>query len=216
MLLASYINQEKFTEAAALGRELLAKNPNDARLILNLATMYAQNDQYDLATAELESARQRGLLNDERAYRQLYSLYMNMDNREKEAIAVVNEGLEKGILQPNAEVYTVLGQAYYFSDQIDQAIDAYRKALPFSTDGETALNLARLLSNEEQYAESKRLAQDAIAKGLRRPGDAWIVIGRAEHGMDNRAGLIAAYREAAKHPETKATAEEWLKKNASR
>ena len=51
---------------------------------------------------------------------------------------------------------------------------------------------------------------------MRSPGDAWIVIGRAEFGLGNRAGLIAAYREAAKYPETKETAEAWLKKNASR
>ena len=34
--------------------------------------------------------------------------------------------------------------------------------------------------------------------------------------MGNRAGLIAAYREAAKYPETKQVAEDWLKRNASR
>ncbi len=215
MLLATYINQEKFDEATALGESLLVKNPNDSRLIFNLATMYAQADQLDKATSTLDNARTRGLL-DERGYRQLYALYLNMDNKEAQAITVIEDGLAKNVLTPNAEVYTALGQAYYFSDKPAEAIEAYRKSLPYAKDGENALNLARVLSNEERYAESKKYAQEAIAKGLRRPGDAWIVIGRAEHGLGNRAGLISAYREAAKYPETKQTAEEWLKRNASR
>lgn len=215
MLLASYINQENYSEATALGESLLAKNPNDPRLIFNLATMYAQADQLDKATSTLDAARARNLL-DERGYRQLYALYLNMDNKEAQAIAVIEDGLAKNVLTPNTEVYTALGQAYYFSDKPNESIEAYRKSLPYATDGENALNLARILSNEEHYADSKKYAQEAIAKGLRRPGDAWIVIGRAEHGLNNRAGLIAAYREAAKFPETKQTAEEWLKKNASR
>lgn len=215
MLLASYINAEKFDQATTLGEDLLAKNPDDARLLFNVATMYAQNDQYEKATALLETGRSRGLL-DERGYRQLYALYSNMEGAEGKAITVINDGLAKGLLQPGVDVYTALGQAYYFTDQIPQAIDAYQKGVPLASDGEMALNLSRLLSNEERYAESKKMAQDALAKGLRRPGDAWVIIGRAEHGLGNRAGLIAAYREAAKFPETRQTAEEWLKKNASR
>lgn len=215
MLLASYINAEKYEQATALGEEMLRKKPDDARLLFNVATMYAQNDQLDKATALLETGRSRNML-DERGYRQLYALYSNMDNKETSALAVISEGLDKGILAPSIETYTAMAQAYYFTDQIPQAIEAYRKAIPLANDGETALNLSRLLSNEEKYAESKKVAQEAIAKGLRRPGDAWIIIGRAEHGMGNRAGLVAAYREAAKFPETKQTAEEWLKKNAGR
>ncbi len=215
MLLASYINAEKFDQATALGEELLAKKPDDARLLFNVATMYAQNDQYDKATGLLETGRGRGLL-DEKGYRQLYALYSNMEGHEAKAIDVINDGLGKNILKPGVDIYTALGQAYYFSDQIPQAIDAYQKGVPLATDGEMALNLSRLLSNEERYAESRKMAQDALAKGIRRPGDAWVIIGRAEHGLGNRAGLIAAYREAAKFPETKQTAEEWLKKNAVR
>lgn len=215
VLMGSYMNAENYAEATALGERMLAEKPDDSRLIFNLATLYAQNDQDDKATGVLESARQRGDL-DERGYRQLYALYMNMEGKERQVVEVVKDGLAKDILKPSPEVYTVLGQAYYFSDQPNEAIEAYKKALPLAKDGENALNLARILSTEERHAESKKYAQEALAKGLRQPGAAWMVIGRAEFGLGNRAGLVAAYREAAKYPETKETAEEWLRKNASR
>lgn len=215
VLMASYMSAENYDAAAALGETMLAKNPNDARLIYNIATMYAQNDQDDKAVAVLEAARQRGAL-DERGYRQLYAMYSSMEGKEDQVVATITDGLDRKVLQPNTEVYTVLGQAYYFSNHPERAIAAYKQALPFASDGENALNLARILSNEEHHAEAKKYAQEAISKGLRRPGDAWVVIGRAEFGMGNKAGLVAAYREAAKYPETKEAAETWLKKNASR
>jgi tetratricopeptide (TPR) repeat protein len=97
-----------------------------------------------------------------------------------------------------------------------EAIAAYRKSLPLAKDGEPALNLARILSNEEDYAGSKAAAKEALAKGLKRPGDAWMVIGRSEFGLGNKAALVAAYKEAAKYPESKQQAEEWLRKNGSK
>jgi tetratricopeptide (TPR) repeat protein len=214
LLMASYFELERPMEAAKVAEELAAASPDDKRVLSNLAAIYAQADQYDRATEVLERMRAKGMFAEERDYRQLYAMYLNMEGRENEAIGVINEGIERGVLGSDADVYVALGQAYYFTDRFDEALDAYRKAAPLAKDGEPALNLARLLSNEDRPAEAKKAAQDALARGIRRPGDAWMIIGRAEHGLDNRAGMIAAYREAAKHPETKAQAEDWLRRNA--
>jgi tetratricopeptide (TPR) repeat protein len=216
LLMATYFDQDKPLEAAKIAEEIAAKNPGDKATLMNLSAIYAQADQYDKAIEVLERARKQGLLDEERDYRQLYALYLNADGREADGIAVINEGLTKGVLKPSAEVYIALGQAYYFSDKIKESIDAYRKALPFAKDGEPALNLARVLTNEEDYAGAKAAAQEALKKGVKKPGEAWMVIGRAEHGLENRAGLIAAYKEAAKFPETQQQATEWLKKNGSK
>lgn len=216
LLMATYFDQEKPLEAAKIAEEMLAKTPNDKKLILNLASIYAQADDYDKAAQVLERARAANLLTEENDYRQLYAIYLNTEGKEKEAITVINDGLQKGILKQNADVYVALGQAYYFTEQPNEAIDAYKNAVKFATDGEPALNLARMLSNEERHAEAKKAVQDALAKGVKKPGDAYMVLGRAEFGLDNRAGLVAAYKEAAKYPETKQQAEEWLRKNGSK
>lgn len=215
LLMGSYMGADRMDDAAALGETMLAKNPDDSRLIFNLATLYAQAGQEAKATEVLESARARNML-DERGYRQLYALYSNMDGKEQKVVEVVKDGLDRGILQPSTEVYTILGQSYYFSNQPDAAIAAYKQGLQYAQDGEAALNLARILSAEQHYADSRTYARQAIDKGVRRPGEAWVVIGRAEFGLGNKAGLVSAYREAAKFPETREVAEEWLRKNASR
>ncbi|MBB5207686.1 tetratricopeptide repeat protein [Chiayiivirga flava] len=216
LLMATYADQGKPEEAAKIAEQIAARTPNDKKAMMNLAAVYAQSDQYDKAGEVLEKVRAQGMMTDERDYRQLYAIYLNSEGKEAQAIDVINDGLAKNVLKPSSDVYIALGQAYYFTDKPNEAIDAYKKAAQYATDGEASLNLARMLSNEDRNAEAKAAAQEALKKGVKKPGDAWMVLGRAEFGLDNRAGLVAAYKEAAKYPETKQAAEEWLRKNGSK
>ena len=125
----------------------------------------------------MEKLRSTGQLTDEQDYKNLYAMYSQADGKEKEVIAVINEGLQKGILKPDYQAYTMLAQAYYFSEQTAPAIDAYKKAAPLAPDGESYLNLARVLNNEGRAAEAKQAAQQALAKGVKKPEDAQRIIG---------------------------------------
>ena len=213
ILMAAYFDQQKPEEAARVAQELAASNPDDKRSLTNLAAIFSQADQLDKAVGVLEDMRSKGMFNEDRDYRQLYAMYLNMDGKESQAAAVIEEGLKSGVLLESSDVYGHLAQAYYFSDQFDQAIVAYQKAVPLGKDGEPGLNLARVLLNEGRDAEARDAAKAAIGRGLKKPGDAWLIIGRAEYGLQNNAAMIAAYREAAKLPETKVQAEEWLRKS---
>jgi tetratricopeptide (TPR) repeat protein len=73
----------------------------------------------------------------------------------------------------------VLAEDYYFTNQIPQAIDAYKKADAISTDGEAALNLAKVYNNQGQSAEAKAAAERALQKGVRRPEEAHVIIDHA-------------------------------------
>lgn len=172
LLMASYFDDDKPEQAAKVAEELLAKDPNDKKMQMNMASIYMQAGQDDKAIALLEKMRAAGQLTEDKDYRNLYALYMNSDGKEKQAIAVIKEGLDKGILQPDYKTYAVLGQAYYFSDQPQLAIDAYQKAAPLAPDGETYLNLANLLWGEGRLGEAKQAAQKALDKGVKKPQDA--------------------------------------------
>lgn len=172
ILMASYLESDQVAEAATLAEQIAARAPDDKRAQMNLAAVYMQAERMDKATETLERLRAAGQLTEDRDYRQLYSLYLNSENKEQEAIAVINEGLEKGILKPDYQPYVALAQAYYFSDQPGPAIEAYRKAAPLAPDGETYLNLARALWSESRIPEAKEAAKAALEKGLKRPDDA--------------------------------------------
>lgn len=172
LLVAAHFELGQPQEAARIGEELLAKDPNDKRLQLNLATIYQQAGQLDKAAAMLERVRVSGQLSDEREYRQLYATYLNMEDKEGEAIAVIEDGLAKGVLKPNHEVYLALGQSYYFSGNDAKAIENYAKAAPLSKDGETYLNLAKIFWQADRIGEAKRAAQQALDKGISQPEEA--------------------------------------------
>ncbi|MET0288521.1 MAG: tetratricopeptide repeat protein [Pseudoxanthomonas sp.] len=176
ILMASYAENNQAAEATALAEKIAAKAPNDKKAQMNLAAMYMQADQMDKAAGVLEKLRASGQLNEEKDYRQLYATYANMDGKEKEVIAVINEGLQKNILKPNAEVYTALAQSYYYSEQIPQALEAWQKAAPLAKDGETYLNLAKVLFQEGKKADAKQAAKSALEKGVKKPEDAKKII----------------------------------------
>ncbi|MDG2524066.1 tetratricopeptide repeat protein [Stenotrophomonas sp. HITSZ_GD] len=176
LLMAAYAEAGQTGEAVASAEQLAAKNPNDKKAQLNLASMYMQADQMDKAAAVMDKLRASGQLTDEREYKQLYSIYANTDNKEKDVIAVINEGISKGILKPDYQTYLALAQSYYYTDQLPQAIENWQKAAPLSKDGETYLNLAKVLKNEGRTAEAKQAAQQALAKGVKKPDDAKKII----------------------------------------
>jgi tetratricopeptide (TPR) repeat protein len=176
LLMATYAESGQAGEAAKIAEGLAAKNPGDKRAQLNLAAVYQQNDMLDKSAAVLEKLRASGQLTEDKEYRQLYATYLNMDGKEKEAIGVINDGLQKGVIKPDYQTYLALAQAYYFSDQAGPAIDAYKKAAPLAPDGEAYLNLARVLWQEDRIPEAKEAAKQAVAKGVKKPEDAKKII----------------------------------------
>jgi tetratricopeptide (TPR) repeat protein len=176
LLMGAYFDSNQPQEAARIAEGLIAQHPDDKALQLNLASSYMQAGQDEKATALLEKLRASGTLDKPEDYRNLYAMYLN-HNKNKEGIAVIQEGLQKGALKEDYDTLNALAQAYWFAGQSDQAIAAYRKAAPIAPNGEAYLNLARALLNEGHMAEAKQAAQQALDKGVRNPGDAKKILG---------------------------------------
>ena len=178
LLMASYADAGRAGEAATLAEQVASKAPGDKRAQLNLANVYVQADDHAKAIEVYERLRQAGQLDQDRDYSNLAALYLNTENGEPKAVAVLTEGLDKGILKGDYRTYASLAQAYYFSDQYEKAIEFYGKAAPLDDDGSTYLNLAKALSNEGRDAESKSAAQKALDKGLPNPEEARKLLAR--------------------------------------
>lgn len=176
LLMASYAEAGQAGEATQMAEKIAAKSPGDKKAQMNLASVYLQADKYDQAAAILEKLRSSGQMTDEKEYRQLYTTYANMDGKEKEVIAVINDGMQKGVLKPDQQTYLALAQSYYYSDQIAPAIEAWQKAAPLSKDGETYLNLAKVLWQEDRIPEAKQAAKSALEKGIKKPEEAKKII----------------------------------------
>lgn len=172
LLMAAYAESGQAGEASKLAEAVASKTPSDKRAQMNLAATYLQTNNYAKAAEVLERMRGAGLLTEERDYRQLYATYLNLEGKERQAASVIDEGLQKGVLKGDFQTYLALAQSYYFSEQMDKAIEAYTKAAPLDDDGETYLNLARALWAADRISEAKQAAQQALSKGVKKPDDA--------------------------------------------
>lgn len=205
------IGSGKPEQAIAVMEKMAAAKPADKKLQMNLASLYQEAGQEAKALAILDRMRKDGLFTESNDYDIAWRLLANSNDRQKDAISVIEEGMQKGILTPGAEVYAYLAQTYYAEGETDKAIAAWTKGAPLSKNGVSFLNLAKAQQDKERYADAKASAQQALAKGVTKPGEAWQVIGMSEAGLGNKAGAVAAYREAAKYPETKKWAESELR-----
>jgi len=172
LLMQAHARSGNADEAVRMAEQVAAAKPDDRRAQLNLAAVYQQAGMQDKSLAVLEKLRTGGQLTEAVEYQQLYTTYINMEGKEAEAIAVINEGVDKGILAEDFNTSVALAQAYYFSGQIAPAIEAYRKAAPLDDDGSTYLNLAKVLLNEGRDAEAGEAAGRALEKGVPDPEEA--------------------------------------------
>lgn len=167
-------NLDRPAEASAIYDQLLAKNPNDRKTLMNAVALYQQADNFDKANALLADALKRGLLTEPKEYRALYVGYLNQDKID-EALKVIEQGTASGVIKPSPEMakdYSYIGQVAYSNDKTALAIDMFKRAASMASDGEPSLNLAKVYVNEQRIGEAKAAAQVAITKGVKNPAEA--------------------------------------------
>lgn len=160
---------ERYDDAAALYTSMLAAKPDDKALRMNAVAAYQSADKPEKAMELLADAQAKGLLSTKDEYRVLYVNLINQD-KDKDAIRVIDDGVAKGIIPASPELskdYMVLGQKAYYNDDAATAIEMYKRAAPMATDGEAALNLAKVYAEEGKGAEAKAAAQQALEKGVK-------------------------------------------------
>lgn len=173
------IQLERYDEAAKLYEEQLAAHPDDKTVMMNAVAAYQQAGQDDKAMALLADAQARGMFSTPNEYRALYVSYINSD-RDAEALKVIDDGLAKGVIQPNAQLakdYMVLGQKAYYDGDDARAIEMYKRAAPIADNGEAALNLAKIYYEAGRKAEAAAAAQQALDKGVQEPEQARKLLG---------------------------------------
>lgn len=211
ILMASYFELNQYDEAAALVQQQLAKNPNDIKLINQLATIYIQADKTQEAADLMAKAKSQGLITSSADYVQLAKLYAAAD-KPKDAAATMKEGLAKGVIEANFDNYKLMGDVCTQAEDDACAIDGYTKAAPLAKDG----NIDYQLGYAYYYSDRSKEAVDALSRaitkgGLRQEGEAYLLRGDAENDLDRSAAALADWQKAVAFPSTKSMAEQRIR-----
>lgn len=223
ILMASYAESGQTDEASKLAQKQIAADPNDPNAVNTAVNMLVQSHKYPEAIALLEKAKAGGGLKSEEQYVNLAKLYLATGQESDDpkpnatkAIQTLQDGMSKGIVKSDSDNYKLLGDAQFLSGSDSQALQSYRKAIPLAKDGEAALNASKVSLSQNKYSEAKSFAQQAIDKGVKNKGNAYMVLGESERGLKNKSAAIAAVRKAEQYPDSAAKAKRWLQANASK
>jgi tetratricopeptide (TPR) repeat protein len=210
ILMASYSASGQGGQAAGVVEQQLAKDPNNKKLIHDAVVVYVQSNQYDKALTLLNRQHSQGLLTEESDYKLATQLY---DQSEKplDGAKLLKEGFDKGIVKPSYEMYKLLGDSYALGQDDKSAIDAYAKASPLAKDGYVDYVRGSLLLNNDRPKEAVEALKQGIAKGgLKKPGEAYILLGDAYNQFDDHANAVAAWQKAKGYADSQKMAEQRL------
>lgn len=211
ILMASYFELDQYDEAAKIVQEQLAKDPNNKKLVNQLATIYIQGDKLPQALDVLAKAKSQGLITTGEDYVQLAKLYANAE-KPKDAAATMKEGFAKGVIEANYENYKLQGDVCTQAEDDPCAIEGYTKAAPLAKDGNVDYQLGYLLYYGEKSADAVKSLDSAISRGgLRQEGEAYLLRGDAKNDLGQDAAALADWRKAAGYPSTKVMAEQRIK-----
>lgn len=210
--LGMHFELEEFNEAADVLQTLLRMSPEKKDYWVQLASVYVQLDRNRDSMAVLSLAWRKGLLDRGTEYQQLASLQQEFDFPRK-AAEVLQEGLEKGIVENNRRNWEMTGGAWYEARELEKALDAYERAGGQSSDGEIDLQRAFILTDQERWEEAEEALNRAVDLGGlsdNQTGNAWLLLGTARYNLGDIEGAVEAFNEATDYGRVETAAREWI------
>lgn len=220
LLLADYNDSGQKDQAAALAKQQLSASPNDPTAFHNSLTLLIQSQKYPDALKLMEQAKASGITFTENDYVTMTKLYMNDAQSDSntdpgaetaKAVQVLQEGISKGVVKPSPDNYILMGDANMIGQNYSEAATQYQKAIPLASDGEAAYKAGIAYVLDSQFSNAKPLLQQAISKGVKHKGKAYMALAQADVGLKDKAAAADAVMEAEKDPETADQAKKWLK-----
>ncbi|QAU25503.1 hypothetical protein EO087_11740 [Dyella sp. M7H15-1] len=221
LLMLDYSESGQTDKAAALAKQAVSTSPTDPTSFHNALSLYIQSKNYADALKLMEQTHIEGKIPfSENDYVTMAKLYMNdaqSDSNQDpsgdttKAVQILQEGISKNVVKPSAENYMLIGDANMIGQNFNDAAAAYQKAAPSASDGEPAYKAGVAYVMANQYSEAKQELQQAISKGVKHKGKAYMALAQANIGLKNKAAAADAVMEAEKDPETAAQAKKWLK-----
>jgi len=190
--------------------EILAVNWDKPEYWKQLSAAYAELDMREKQLAALEVAYRRGFLDKESELINLAQLYMFHEVPIK-AAWVLEDGMDREIVEKNGENYATLGQAYLNAAELEKAEDPLRQAAQMQEDGELWMRLGQVFVEREQWEEAiPSLTNAADSEDLDEPGYAYMLLGQAYFNTAQFDKAVEQFRNATRRDVTEDNARKWI------
>lgn len=210
--LAVYFEGNRYSEAAKLLRQMLALWPDEPKYWKTLSGVYTTLEKDADALAVMMLAYEKGHLNEEKELLNLVRLNLFLDIPYTGGV-ILDKEMKRGRIQNTEKNLLLLKQCWNNSREYDRTIEVLRALAEQSSTGEFDIEMAQIYVEKTDWDGASAAARAALDKGgLKKPGNAWLLLGMslAEGGKYNEAER--ALRQAKKFTENRVNerAQGWL------
>ena len=209
--LAANFEQDNYPAAAVTLDEILKRWNDKKTYWVQLSNVWFKLKEDEKALSVMVLAHRKGLLDSQGDYLYLSNLYSFRDVPLK-AGTVLQEGLDKGIVESNEKHWTMTGDAWYAAEELENALVAFERAGQEAEDGEMDLRRGYILIDLERWETARDALIAALQKGgmnERKTGEALLMRGMAEFNMGNFDMADATWVEAARYTQARKAAQQW-------
>jgi tetratricopeptide (TPR) repeat protein len=210
--LAAHFELEEKIPARDTLKIMINHWPDKKTYWVQLSNVYFQLQNDDEALSVIGLAYRKNLLDKQSDYLYISNLYSFREVPYK-AAEVLQEGIEKGIVEASEKHWTMIADAWYAAEEMEKALAGYEKAGAAADDGEIDLRRGYILIDMERWEDAKEALSKAIEKGginERKIGEAHLMIGMAEFNLDNFDAASAAWGRASRFEKSKKAAQQWM------
>ncbi|WP_199922549.1 tetratricopeptide repeat protein [Pseudoalteromonas piratica] len=209
LLRASYYSLNKPKDVVRVLEEMVLRFDKPEYWV-QLAGMYGEIGQDNKQLALIETAKQRGFLNDGTKLKNLAQIYMYSGLAYKAANAM-ELGFEQGNIEKSAKNLIFVAEAYMQAREDKKAVPYFIAAAKQTENGEYDRRLAEVYLNLELFDEAADSAREALDKGgLKQESNAYIALGMAQYNLENFDASILAFEQAKKFKKAERLAQQWL------
>jgi tetratricopeptide (TPR) repeat protein len=179
---------------------------------IQLSNLYFQLENDDEALSVAVLAHRKNLLGKQTDFLYLSNMYSLREVPFKSA-AVLQEGIEKGIVEPSEKHWKMIADAWFMAEEMESALVAYEKAGAAALDGEIDLRRGYILVDLERWEQARDALVLAVEKGginERKMGEAHLMVGMAEFNLGNFDRASAAWGRASRFDKTRTAAQQWM------
>jgi tetratricopeptide (TPR) repeat protein len=210
--LASHFELEQFPKAAQTLEVMIQRWPDKKDYWVQLSQIYYKLKMEEEALSVMALAYRRDMLDRQTDITYLSSLYSNADVPYK-AAHVLQTGIEAGIVKESRQYWSIVADAWFAAEEMENALAAYKLAGKISDDGEIDLRRAYILVDMERWDEASLAINAALEKGgfnELKTGEAYVLQGMSEFNLGNYTKASTAWGRASKYPKTRKSAEQWM------
>lgn len=209
LLLALYLDREKFDEGIALLDEIIIKFPSETYWT-QLAALFNAKDQMDKSLAVQQLARYEGYITKERDLTRMAQMFM-VQGLPHRGAQIMKEGLESGAISPTMQAYQTYSDTLLQSREWALSLDPIQKAAELSDDGGMWVRHAQVNLQLGNWSAARDSLTKAFQKGkVPDEGQAHILFGIAAANDKLWDTAITSFKRASNYPGTADVSMKWM------